>query len=252
MSINSIGEKDGAGYSDQEWAMRTDLAAAFRLAHRHGMDEVVWNHITARVPGHQEHFLINRMGLRYDEICASNLAKVDVDGTVLDGPDDVPIAGFVIHSAVHRAREDVVCVMHTHTEAGLAVSALKSGLEPLTAEALYCYDDLAYHPFEGVSIELEERQRLAANLGNKHAMILRNHGLLTVGASVGEAFMRMYWLDLACRTQLRVLSTGQPFDLIPEDVCRHTAAQFARFTPGEHEWPALLRLVDDTEPAYRQ
>jgi ribulose-5-phosphate 4-epimerase/fuculose-1-phosphate aldolase len=246
----TLGRTDNA-----ERSTRVDLAAAFRLAHHYGYDEMIWNHITARVPGAEECFLINRHGLRFDEVSASNLVKVDVDGNVIDSPHGVPIAGFVIHSAIHRARPDVKCVMHTHTHAGLAVSTLEDGLLPLVSEGMYHYGDIAYHPYEGVSTELEERERMAANLGGKSCMILRNHGLLTVGTSVAEAFVRMYWLDLACNIQLKVLSTGAKFRTIPEDVCRHAARQHQEdpnFAAGVQEWPALLRLLDQKDPSYLQ
>lgn len=236
-----------------EWSTRVDLAAAFRLAHHYGYDEIIWNHITARVPGVEECFLINQLGLRFDEITAGNLVKVDVDGNVIDNPNTVPIAGFVIHSAIHLARPDVRCVMHTHTQAGLAISALEDGLLPLVSEGMYHYGDVAYHPYEGVSTELDERERMAANLGDKSCMILRNHGLLTTGRTVAEAFMRMYWLDLACNIQLKVMSTGAKYRTIPEEVCRYAAKQHQEdpsFAAGVQEWPALLRLLDQKDPSY--
>ena len=239
-------------FDNAEWSTRVDLAAAFRLVDHYGMTLLNWNHITARVPGKEEHFLINEDGLAFDEVTASNLVKVDVDGNVVGQRANVPVAGFVIHSAIHRSRPDVAAVVHTHTEAGVAVSALEQGLLPLLAEAMYVYDDLAYHPYEGISNDLDERERLSASLGDKNSMILQNHGLLTVGKTVAEAFVRMYWLDFVCRVQLRVLSSGQPYRVIPEEVCRHAARQHREdFAPGPHEWPAMLRMLDRKDPSYR-
>lgn len=242
-------------YTDAEWRMRVELAACHRLADLFGFSDIIWNHITAKVPD-TEHFLINRFGLRFDEVTASNLVTVDLDGNVIDAgtatsEDDVNVTGFVIHSAVHAARPDVHCVMHSHSEGGLVVSALTEGLIPMVQDALPFYGRLAYHEYEGVSVDLAERERLAASLGDQPAMILRNHGLLTVGETVGEAFMHMYYLEKACKVQMRVLATGRDYTLPPEDVMEKASRQYEQFPYGKYEWPALLRLADERSPGFR-
>ena len=234
-----------------EWQMRVDLAACYRLMDHFGFSDVIWNHITARVPGEAEHFLINRMGLRYDEITASNLIKLDMAGAVVDGPDDVNVTGFIIHSAIHARRPDVACVLHSHARAGLGVSALECGLLPMVQDALSFYGRVAYHDYEGLSTDPEERERLAENLADKPAMIMRNHGLLTVGRTVAEAFMLHFYLERACRVQLEVMATGQKISLPPPEVCAKAAEQYRQFWPGKHEWPALIRLMDQKDPGYR-
>ncbi len=239
-------------FGEAEWQRRVDLAACYRLADRFGLSEIVWNHITARVPGAAEHFLLNRFGLRFDEITASSLVKVDLEGNVVDGPEDLNVTGFVIHSAVHAAREDVVCVMHSHGPGGLAVSALADGFIPMTQDGFMFYERVAYHDYEGLSTDTSECQRLATNLGDKDVMVLRNHGLLTVGSSVGEAFMRMYYLERACQTQMKILASGAKTELPPVAVREHARRQYAQFPPGKHEWPALLRMLDEQSPGYRE
>lgn len=238
-------------YDMAEWERRVELAACYRLADRFGFSDIVWNHITARVPGTEKHFLLNRFGLRHDEVTASNLIKLDLAGNVLDGPEDVNVTGFVIHSAIHAAREDVVCVMHAHPPGGLAVSALECGLIPMIQDAMPFYNRIAYHDYEGLSTDTSECERLAANLGAHNAMIMRNHGLLTVGRSVGEAFMLMYSLERACRVQMQVLASGQAASLPSADVCERAARQYEDFWPGRYEWPALIRLLDAEDPSYR-
>jgi ribulose-5-phosphate 4-epimerase/fuculose-1-phosphate aldolase len=241
----------GSSISEEERKARIDLAAAFRLADHLGWSLVTWNHITAKVPGPDEHFLINQNGLRFDEITASNLVKVDKEGNVIDGPDNVPIAGFVIHSAIHRAREGIGAVFHTHTDDGLVVAAMKDGLLPLVGDNAYVYGDVAFHPYEGVSDDLSERDRMARNLGEKNCLILQNHGLLTVGRDISEAFMRMYWLNQACRVQIKLLATGAPYQVIPPDVLEHTRLQLVNdFAPGRHEWQGLLRLAYKLDPSF--
>jgi ribulose-5-phosphate 4-epimerase/fuculose-1-phosphate aldolase len=202
---------------------RVDLAACYRLADLFGFSDIIWNHITARVPG-TENFLINRFGLRFDEVTASNLLTLDLDGNLVDGGsadsiEDVNVTGFVIHSAIHAARPDVQCVMHSHTDAGMAVSVLRDGLMPMIQDALALYQRISYHDYEGLAVDKAERERLAASLGGNNAMILRNHGLLTCGETVGEAFMTMYYLDRACKVELRVLSSGQRYLLQRDAVC---------------------------------
>ncbi len=237
--------------STAEWQTRVDLAAAYRLTAHFGMDELIWNHISARVPGEDKAFLINPMGWRFDEITASSLLKVDHEGRMIDG-GETNYTGFVIHSAIHLRRPDVACVMHTHSEGGLAVSALEEGLLPMTQDAFGFKDRVAYHDYEGLSLELEERERLAEDLGDRFVMILRNHGLLTAGRTVGEAFVLMYFLERACRVQMAVLASGRKIALPPEAVRDKAAEQSNRFPTGHHEWPALLRLADKLDPSFRE
>ncbi len=243
------------GYSDAEWQLRVDLAACYRLADMFGFSDIIWNHITAKVPD-SEHFLINRFGLRHDEITASNLVTIDLDGNVIDpgsasSDEDINVTGFVIHSAIHAARPDLHCVMHSHAEAGLAVSVLKDGLLTMIQDGMPFHNQVAYHDYEGLSTDVAERERLAASLGDKRVMILRNHGLLTCGATVSEAFMLMYYLERACKVQMQVLASGQDYDLLPADIGDAAASQYELFPHGKYEWPALLRLVETREPNYR-
>lgn len=244
-------------YSAAEWQTRVDLAACYRLADLFGFSDIVWNHITAKVPG-SDTFLINRFGLRYDEITASNLIAVDLDGKVTDPGsersdiDDINLTGFVIHSAIHAARPDLHCVMHSHSEYGLAVSALEHGLVPLIQDAMPFFEQVAYHDYEGLSTDLDERQRLAQNLGDKQVMILRNHGMLTCGADVAEAFILMYYLERSCKVQIQVMSSGAKFRAVPADICRKAASQYILFPHGQYEWPALLRLLDQRAPDFRK
>lgn len=250
--VTALKSSDHKRCSDAEWETRVDLAACYRLIDHFGYSDIVWNHITARVPGNDEHFLINRMGLRYDEITASNLVKLDIEGNVIDGPDDINVTGFIIHSAIHRKRSDIVCVLHTHTRGGLGVSALECGLLPMVQDAIAFHKRIAYHDYEGLSTDIEERERLATSLGDRHAMILRNHGLLTAGRTVGEAFMLMYYLERACKIQMDVMATQQETSLPSESVLDHAAKQYEQFSPGKYEWPALLRLMDKIDPSFRE
>lgn len=241
-----------------EHEQRVELAAAFQLAARFGWTELVWNHITARVPGEPQHFLINPMGVRWDEITASRLVKVDREGHVVEGDGVVPIAGFVIHSAVHEARPDVHACMHTHTNDGIAVSALTEGLQPVCMEALFFHNNVGYHGFEGVSLNVDERERIAESLGSHQALILRNHGLLTAGETVGEMFVLMYFLQRACEIQMKVLASNRPWQTVPDEIGEQYARQASEssnddqdFRPGVQEWPALKRLLDDSDSSYR-
>lgn len=238
------------GCSHEEWEVRVDLAACYRIAARNRMGKVVWNHITARVPG-EDGLLINRLGYRWDEITASNLMKIDAQGRPVDGdPAELNFSGYVIHGAVHEARPDILCSMHTHTRGGQVVGALKCGLLPLCQEAMLFYEDIAYHAYEGIADDVNEQERLAANLGNCNQMILRNHGLLTVGATVGEAYWRMFQLEWACALQADVLATGQEFEIPSPEICRKARLQYIEEKAGYHEWPALRRELDQTDPAY--
>jgi ribulose-5-phosphate 4-epimerase/fuculose-1-phosphate aldolase len=237
--------------SDAEWQARVELAACYRIADHYKMSKVVWNHITARIPG-DECVLINRFGLRYDEITASNLLKIDPDGVPFDGtPEELNVTGYVIHSAVHQARPEVQCVMHTHTRAGQVIAALKRGLLPLCQEAMMFYDDLAYHDYEGLSDDVSERERLARSLGDKFQMVLRNHGMLTLGKTVGEAYWRMFQLELACTRQVDILATGQEYTIPSHQVCLKARQQYLDDGPGRHEWPALVRQIDAICPEYK-
>lgn len=246
--------------SEAEWRARVDLAAFYRLVHHHGMSMLVFNHITARVPGPDHHFLINEYGLSYDEVTPANLVKVDLDGTVVDGTGrEINPAGYIIHSCIHRARKDVACVVHTHSRAGVAVSCLKEGLIPMNQEGLQFHDRIAYHDYEGMAVYEDEQKRLVANLGDKDVMILRNHGLLATGRSIAEAFRRIYYLEIACRLQLDVMATGRPWSPPTPEVSAHTAKQWQGGAAGigtgadevTREWPALLRLLDRKYPGWR-
>jgi len=252
------------GATDAERRVRVDLAACYRLIDLFGMSDMILNHISARVPGAEEHFLINPFGMMYEEITASCLIKVDLAGNVIHNPNadyTINLPGYVIHSAIHGARPDVGCVLHTHTPAGMAVSALECGLLPLNQTAMRFASAVAYHEFEGVAVDLDERQRLASNLGDKDVMILRNHGLLAVGSNVAEAFVNMQRLERACQTQLLTLSAGSPLHMPAAAVVERAYQQLRRApTPnpdgshpphGEREWPALLRMLDRRDMSYR-
>jgi len=241
--------------SPEEWAVRVDLAAAYRLVAHYGWDDLIFTHLTARVPGPEHHFLINPYGMLFEEITASSLVEVDLAGAkVGDSPYPVNPAGFTIHSAVHEVREDAQCVMHLHTVDGTAVSVMEGGLLPLTQMAMLVHDDLAHHEYEGIALDHGERPRLQADLGDHCAMLLWNHGTLTIGASVGEAFARMYALERACSMQVRFMTAAarhQP----PEGVAAKVAAQVAvpaygQIVVKQLAWPALRRLLDRRDPSY--
>jgi ribulose-5-phosphate 4-epimerase/fuculose-1-phosphate aldolase len=239
--------------SAEEWQARVDLAACYRLVDYYGMTDLTYNHITARVPGpkdeRQHHILINLYGLTYREITASSLAKIDLDGEVIWKPDTdyyVNRAGYVIHGAIHRARKDVTCVLHTHTRAGMAVAAMKCGLLPISQTSIRFENHIGYHDYEGPAIELAERERLVRNLGAHDAMVLRNHGLLTCGATIPQAFNTMYQLELACRTQVDAMSARTELVLPEKSVLDKTAHLYQSGTRrpyGVLEWPAMLRLL---------
>ncbi len=241
--------------SDAEWDMRVQLAAAYRLADMHNWTtSLIFNHISARIPGDDRHFLLNPFGLRYDEVTASNLVKIDIDGNILDDtPYGINHAGYIIHGAIHGAREDVVCAVHTHTEAGMAISSLEDGLMFTNQEALRFYGHTAYHEFEGIAADTDECARLVADLRDNMVLILKNHGLLTVGRSVGEAFVWMYFLEKCCASQLQLMATGGRVIQLSKEVCEHTARQFnsQNTSPDRSEWPALMRMADEFDPSYR-
>ena len=243
--------------SEEEWALRVDLAAAYRLVAHYGWDDLIFTHLSARVPGPEHHFLINPYTHMFDEITASSLVKIDVDGNrVMEARQPVNKAGFVIHSAIHMGREDAHAVLHLHTPHGQAVSAMAEGLLPHTQTAMIARHDVAYHDFEGIATDLDERERLVADLGTKNAMILRNHGTLTLGESVAHAFLRMYYLERACEAQVLMLSAGRdglynPPQGVAEKVEHQTApAGMKRLAEGL-AWPALLRKLDRIDPSYR-
>lgn len=247
-----------------EQSLRQELAACYRLIAHFRMSDLIFTHISLRLPGPEHHFLINPYGLLFDEITASSLVKIDLQGRPVEAtPHPVNPAGFVIHSAIHAAREDARCVLHTHTRAGCAVAALECGLLPLNQMSMEFYGKVAYHAYEGIALDMDEQRRLVADLGDKPVMILRNHGLLTTGRSVAEAFLRMYYLEKACEIQLAAHSAGQVI-LPPAEVCRHTERQFN--DPGrglkqgeladadalQLAWAALLRMLERVAPDYRR
>lgn len=247
------------GCSMAEWQMRVDLAACYRLVHHFGLTDLVYNHITARVPDAPKgahHILINPYGLRYDEITASSLVKIDLEGRKIDdSPHEINHAGYVIHSAIHGARHDVVCVLHTHSRAGTAVSCLEEGFMAMTQGGYQFYNRIAYHDYEGIALDTDERERLVKDLGHHNAMIMRNHGLITLGSSVGEAFSRIYYLEQACQIQMDVLQTGRPLAKVPHEVAEHTAQQWdtAAEDGGDRryrEWPAYKRMLDQNASDY--
>lgn len=242
--------------SAEEWDARVQLAAAYRLAHMRGWaTTLIYNHISARVPGPEHHFLLNPFGLRYDEVTASNLVKIDLDGNILDDtPYTINEAGYTIHSAIHAAMPDRHCVFHTHTEAGMAVSSLEEGLMFTNQDAIMFYGNVGYHDFEGIALDLDERERLVRDLGDNLAMILRNHGLLVAGRTIGEAFTLMFFLEKACSTQLRMMAAGGRIIELSDNVLAHTAGQFdlRNKVCGGREWPALVRMLDAADTSYRR
>ena len=245
--------------SEQEWQARVDLAACYRLIDQYAMSDLIYNHITARIPG-TEHLLINLYGLLYKEITASSLVKIDVEGKIVWKPDTdygINVSGYVIHGAIHKARPDVACVLHTHTVAGVAVSCQKQGLLPLNQWSMQFTGCLAYHDYEGIALDLDERERLVADLGDKFVMVLRNHGMLTCGRSVAEAFKLMHNLERSCRAQLAIQSAGAEIAPLSDAVAHKTAGQYATFydsieTNGvpDTEWAAFKRMLERTDPDF--
>ena len=241
--------------SEEEWAVRVDLAATYRLVHHYGWDDMIFTHISARVPGPEHHFLINPYGLLFDEITASNLVKIDLDGNkVEESPYPVNPAGFTIHSAIHGAREDAQCVIHLHSTDGVAVSAQEHGLLPLDQHAMMLLSDRAYHDYEGIALDLDERERLVHDIKDKNVMLLRNHGTLTTGKNCADAFLRMYYLERACSMQVRALAGGAKPNPTNQGVAEKTAGQGAMGFDGfigAMAWPALIRMLDRKDPSYR-
>ncbi|RDI19129.1 class II aldolase/adducin family protein [Pseudacidovorax intermedius] len=242
-------------FSDAERQVREDLAAAYRLVAHYGMEDSIYTHISARVPGAEDQFLINPFGMLFRDITASSLVKIDTEGRILEpSPYDVNPAGFTIHSAVHMARHDAMCVLHTHTVAGVAVSSLACGLQPCNQWALQFHNRVVYHDFEGIALDHGERERLIADLGpTARVLILRNHGLVTLGRTVAEAFILMHNLERACRVQLAIQASGQPIHPVSEEVCELTARQYesgdsnrlpGAADPDAREWRALLQRLE--------
>jgi len=241
-----------------EWDARVDLAAAYRLVALYGWDDLIFTHLSARVPGPEHHFLINPYDMMFEEITASSLVKIDVQGQPV-GPTTHPVnpAGFTIHSAIHMAREDAAAVMHLHTPDGQAVSAMDFGLLPHTQTAMIAGGDVAYHDYEGIATDLEERERLVQDIGQKNAMILRNHGTLAVGNSVASCFVRLYFLERACEAQVKMLAAGRehlnaPPQGTPEKVAVQSAPAGMGMLAERLAWPALLRKLDRIDPGFRE
>ena len=247
-----------------EWDLRVQLAAAYRIIDHLGWSELIWTHTTVRVPGDAHHFLINPYGKRFDEICASNLVKIDVDGKLVSGQDEQEFnpAGFVIHSAIHMARPDVRCILHTHTTAGMTLAALACGLLPVSMYALGFFEQVSYHDFEGPSVDIDERRRLAENLGTNQVMVMRNHGLLACGETVGQAFVRMFRLERACQVQIAAQASGEKLIVPPREVCelsreRSDAFLATAINEGSYskvanpEFDAMVRLMERKDPSFQ-
>ena len=241
--------------TESEWEQRVALAACYRLVAQFGWDDLVFTHISARVPGPEHHFLINPYGWLFGEITASSLVRIDLDGRKIDSsPHAINPAGFTIHSAIHAAREDAQCVLHVHAVNGVAVSAQRDGLLPLSQHAMFALASLAYHDYEGVALNEDEKPRLVRDLGDKRSLILRNHGLLTVGRTVAEAFVAMYFLEAACMMQVRAQAGGGALTRIGQPIVDGAEEQWKRVTHGAGgglAWPALLRKLDRVDPSYR-
>ena len=249
-----------AQISTEEWQTRCDLAACYRLVDLFGWSDLINTRITARVPDREDHFLINPYGLLFDEITASSLVKIDREGNQVERSEyAVNSAGFAIPSAIHMARPEIACVLHTHSVAGCAVSMRRDGLLPLNQHALQVIGDVAYHSYEGAARSLEERQRLLADFGDRYIMVLRNHGLLVVGNSIAAAFIATYRMERACAMQLAFQQSSAEFNPLPDDIVRaaYTHARLrsavrGRSDPATFEWPALLRKLDRLDPTYKQ
>ncbi|MGE0666228.1 MAG: class II aldolase/adducin family protein [Sphingomonadales bacterium] len=246
--------RDRAG--EAEWQVRVDVAAAYRLVARHGMTDMIANHISAQVPDEPGHFLINPYGLLYEEVTASSLVKINLQGDVVDDPgqgEGINYAGFVIHGAIHEARHDIRCIIHTHTPAGMAVSALECGLLNVT-QGSSRWSHVAYHDFYGLAVDLEERRILVEDLGDADVMIMRNHGLLALGRTIPEAFNNIYQLEQACRTQLLAQACNTPLVIPDDNVWNHTQGQWqpeGLATYARLQWSALLRRLDREDPSFR-
>ncbi len=239
--------------SPQEWQTRLDLAACYRLVDKYEMTDLIYNHITARIPGSPDHLLINLYGMLYKEITASSLVKIDVEGEIIWKPDTdygINKSGYVIHGAIHKARPEVQCVLHTHTRAGMAVAAMRCGLLPLSQTSIRFVGHIGYHDYEGPAVDLEERERIVRDLGSHDALIMRNHGLLTCGATIQQALNTMYQLEMSCRSQVDAMAARTELTMPGENVLAHTAHLYqpgTRRPYGVLEWPAMLRLLEAEE-----
>ncbi len=241
--------------SAEEWQLRVDLAAGYRLVAAYGMSDLVFTHISVRIPGPEHHFLINPYGLMFDEITASSLVKVDpACNKISASAFPVNPAGFTIHSAIHQARPDIGCVLHTHTRAGIAVSSQKNGVLPISQQSTFVLSSLAYHAYEGVALRDEEKPRLQADLGHNTFLMLRNHGLLTVGKTVADAFLSMYTFENACRIQIDALAGGQALVEVDPNILQGMSQVMKAVTAGQGSmlvWPALLRKLDRMDTGYK-
>ena len=243
---------NSTSFTGEEWDARVDLAAMYRLSAHFGYDDTVWNHITMRAPGTDHAFFLNKFGLLYDEVTASNLIKVDSDGTVLEGPADVNTAGFVIHSAIHNEFPKWKVVFHAHVPEALAITALADGYKHVVQDTSMLYGEIGYHDWEVLSLTLPERERLAKNMEGNRALIMRNHGFLTVGETAGEAFMVMHYLIRGARARLGAYGSGLEIDPGPKDIWELAKRQYDHFPLGKYEWPALMRLMDRKDSSFRQ
>ena len=250
-SVAGLGSLKGQ-VSEEEWKVRVDLAALYRLVALYGWDDMIYTHISARIPGPEHHFLINPYGMFFDEITASSLVKVDLEGKVLqETPYFINPAGFTIHSAVHAARDDAHYVMHLHSDQGVAVSAQKEGLLPLSQHALIVLPKLAYHDYEGIALNLDERERLVHDIGDKTLMLLRNHGTLAVGKTAADCWTGMFYLERACKQQVMALSAGRENVLFaPQNSQDEVRSQTSRGIGGGLAWPGALRRLDRELPGY--
>ena len=239
--------------TEEEWENRINLAACYHLADHFGFSDIVWNHITAKTSALKDTFLINPFGLRYDEVTASNLIEIDLDGKIVKGDYPINETGFIIHGAIHKSRKDIKCVMHTHSRAGLAISCLEEGLKTYMQDAAMFFKRVSYHDWEGMSTHHEECDRLTKSLGGNKVMILRNHGLLTCGETIKETFVLMYYLDKACKNQIDILSTNKSVNMPSDNLMEYAASQYEdpKYKIGVHEWPALLRLLDKKKSKYK-
>lgn len=246
--------KNNKKFDEEEFNNRLDLAAAYHLADKYGFSDIIWNHITCKTSSKKNTFLINKFGLRYDEVTASNLIEIDLDGNIISGEGEINYTGFVIHGAIHKTREDLGCVMHLHSQSGLAVSCLKDGLEILIQDAAMFHKRISYHDWQGMSTSTKECESLSKDLGKNNVMILRNHGLLTAGKTIGEAFMLMYYLDRACKVQIDLLATNKDIIKPSNNLLEFAAGQYEDpdFRLGEHEWPALKRMLKKNNNIYDQ
>lgn len=241
--------------SAEEWALRLDLAALYRLAAKHGMTDLTYTHFSARIPNSENEFLLNPYGLRFEQVTASSLVKIDVEGNILlENGHSINAAGFTIHSAVHMARHDLAVAAHTHTPAGMAVSALPDGLMPLTQKSMRYYGRTAYHGFEGVALDLDERERIIADFGeHNHTMMLQNHGIMVCAPTVRLCWTRLYTLEKSMQAQLLAMGTGAPLRLPPQEACEKVAAQWDKGDGSYRQdgWESQLRLLDRADPTWK-